>query len=80
MENYSYKIKYAMKNKEAILNVLAEYKIETEELKLKYVKNWLFVKQEIAADDFSELEKKLLEVDDKIVVEKIKRYSINKQR
>ena len=77
-ENYSLKIKYDANNKEKILRLLAEYKIEAEELKLKYAKNWLFVKQEIAAENFSELEKRLLEVDERIVVEKVKRYSLKK--
>jgi len=80
MENksYSLKIKYDSNNKEKILQLLAEYKIETEELKLKYAKNWLLVKQKIEADNFSELEKNLLDVDKKIIIEKIKSYSINK--
>ena len=78
-ENYSLRIKYNSKNKEKILQLLANYKIEAEELNLKYAKNWLFVKQKICEEKISDLEKKLKEFGEGIVVEKVKQYSINQR-
>jgi hypothetical protein len=80
VENYSLKIKYDANSKEKILKLLAEYKIDAEELNLKYAKSWLIVKNKISVETFSDLEKKLLGVDEKIVVEKVKQYSINKKQ
>ena len=76
-ENYSLKIKYNPANKQKVVELLASQKITAEELGSKYAENWLLVKQGVAEEKISELEKKLLEVDDKIVVEKVKKYSVN---
>jgi len=76
-ESYSLKIKYNPDNKQKIVELLASQKIIAEELGSKYAENWLLVKQQISAEKISELEKKLIEVDDKIIVEKVKKYSVN---
>ena len=76
-ENYSLKIKYNADNKQKIVELLASSKIVSEELNSKYAENWLLVRQEITDDKISELEKRLLEVDGKIVVEKVKKYSLS---
>jgi len=75
-ENYSLKIKYNAENKNKIIEILASHKLEADELKLKYAKNWLVVRQAVAEEKISELEKRLLEVDEKIVVEKVKQYRL----
>ena len=76
-ENYSLKIKYDSNNKQKIVELLTSYKLDLEELSLKYAKNWLVVKNKISAETYSELEKKLLEVDGEIVVEKVKCYTLS---
>lgn len=77
MENYSLKIKYDGKNKEKILQLLAGYKLVAEELGSKYAENWLLVRQEIVEEKISELEKRLKEFGEGVVVERVKGYSIN---
>ncbi len=75
-ENYSLKIKYNAGNKNKIISILTSYKLEADELKLKYAKNWLAVRCPVDEKTISKLEKKLLEIGKEIMVEKVKEYNI----
>ena len=75
-ESYMLKIKYEENNKEKVLRLLADSKIEYKELKSKYAANWLVVDYPLAEKEISKLEKKLLEIGNEIIVEKVKEYKI----
>ena len=77
--DYLLKIKYSKGMKEKVISELEKYSLSAQELSSRRLENWLLVKatNPVAEQTISELEIKLKTLNNGILVEKVKRYSVN---